>query len=200
MVLFLDLVSPLDHNLECLVVLHTVELHRKYEAIHPEFNGVVCHLNILLCITWKVRVIEWIFAVHWEEMSKSLCSSRKKTSRHSAHSLRGRTTCSHTRSWDLSLWVGRKHSVIHATLHNASLDCVGYWQCSSSRKLAGLLPSKPSARSPYRRRLLSECVLTCLALTPKSEHQQARAPAAIAIDLHRGLKKFPVGRACRSER
>lgn len=56
--MFLDKVSPLSHNLDCLVILHTVEFHRKYEAIHPEFNGSVCHLNILLYITQKVGVIE----------------------------------------------------------------------------------------------------------------------------------------------
>lgn len=136
--------------------------------------------------------------MHWEEMSKSLCSSRKKNIKtFCSFSPRAHNLLAHTLL--RSVPVGGQEALRY-TLHNASLDCVGYWQCSSSRKLAGLLPSKPSARSPYRRSLLSECVLTCLALTPKSEHQQARAPAAIALDLHRGLKKFPVGRACRSER
>lgn len=103
---------------------------------------------------------------HWVDICCALgrneqepLQQQEKTSSNSAHSLRGHTTCSHTRSWDLSLWVGRKHSVIHATLHNASLDCIGYWQCSSSRKLAGLLPSKPSAQSPNRQSLLSEWLI-----------------------------------------
>lgn len=37
--MFLDSVSALGRNLECLVILNTVELHRKYEAIHPGYSG-----------------------------------------------------------------------------------------------------------------------------------------------------------------
>lgn len=37
--MFFNLVSPLCRTLVCHVILNNVELHRKYEAIHPEFNG-----------------------------------------------------------------------------------------------------------------------------------------------------------------
>jgi len=129
------------------------------------------HLSILLCIIWKVRVIEWTVAVLWAEMYRRLLQQPgKKTSRcsntfHSlpAHAARPHThthTHTHTHPWDPSLWVDRSTSF--STLSCIMpVHCVGYRQCTSIDCMAA------SAR----------CVLTRVVL--KTEHKQARTPAAI---------------------
>lgn len=141
---------------------------------------LVCHLNILLCITWKVRVIEWTFAVHWAEMCQSLYSNRENikiyhliSAAHCTHNLLGWT---HT--GDLSLWVDTTTSL-------STLPCIMPACAGKATATTGLLQSKPTARSPCQS-LSSLCVLTCLALRPESQHQQARTPTATDIDLHPG--------------
>lgn len=92
---------------------------------------LVCHFNILLCITWKVEVVEWTFAVHWAEMRRSHYSSRKniKIYRPISFPPCTHTTCSHAHTLEIRPcgWT-ENHFLIHATLHNASLHCVGYRQ------------------------------------------------------------------------
>lgn len=103
--MFLDIVSPLSHNLDCLVILHTVEFHRKYEAIHPEFNGSGMPLKHFIVHYTKGRS-------HWVDVC---CAQRGiaqeaagRTSGWPTHSLGQHTSCSHTRSSDPSLWCGQK--------------------------------------------------------------------------------------------
>ncbi len=152
----------------------------------PSSMVLACHLNILLCITWKVRITEWTFA--GRNVQKPL-QQQEKTSRYTTfHSLSGHATCwcRHTLEICPSGWTETTFFFIYATLHNASLHCVGYTQCTSSHKL---LQSKPSACSINHQCLLSESVRTCLALRPQISQQQTRTPAATTKDLHGGLEK-----------
>lgn len=83
--MFLDIVSPLSHNLDRLVILHTVEFHRKYEAIHPEFNGSGMPLKH--------------FIVHYTKRSESLSRRLLCTARNCSRGSRKNIRMAHSLSW-----------------------------------------------------------------------------------------------------
>lgn len=174
--MFRNAVSPLCRSPGCRVILNNVELSRKYEAIHPEFNGAGTPLKhfIVHYMKGRGRWVDVCCAPGRNEQEPSRQQGKHQDiPPHFIPSLDTQLARVHTRartqSWDLSLWVDRNHFLIPTTLHNASLHCVGYNQRSSRRyKLAGLLRGRPAARSPNHKSLLAASVLTCLALRPKS--------------------------------
>lgn len=122
------------------IVPWCVILNRKYEAIHPEFNGAGMPLKHFIVHYMKGRghwvdiccALGWIVREPLQQQQKNV-----KIYHHISFSPCTRSLLAHAYTLSRSVPVGgQNHFLIHATLHNASLHCVGYRQCTSSHKVS----------------------------------------------------------------